>query len=128
VVAVRDRLVAAARPVDVGGLMGSAGAPVIACCGVPTVDGQHVIVDVIPVRMVEVSVVDEVDVPVVDHCDMAAARSMNVIVILVGVMLVAHHPERYAIGRASEAGGMTHADAAVARPQALPARAGLLLP
>ncbi len=79
VVAVRDRLVTAAGPMDVVG--GVARARVARAAGVRMafVDAEDVVVHVVAVRVAQVPVLDEVDVALVDDGDMAAARTVDVL-------------------------------------------------
>ena len=86
VVAVGHLVVAAALAVDVGATVMRS----VAAVRVELVDRQPVLVDVIAVRMVEVPVVEEVDVAVVDNLRVAAAGSVDVLVGVVDVALVAH--------------------------------------
>ena len=97
VIAMGDRLVSAARAVDVLGVVELLAGALVAPVGVSRVDGQRMVIDMVAMRVVEVAVVDEVDVAVVDDCDMAAARTMDVLVIVVGMVAVAHRHERYVI-------------------------------
>ncbi len=87
VVPVRDRLVAAARSVHVIGRVARARMSRPAAVGVLLVDRQDVVVQVVAVRMVQVPVVEEVDVSLVDDGHVAAARSVDVLVL---VRRVAH--------------------------------------
>ena len=118
VVAVRDRLVAAVRPVDVVG--GVAGARVAGAAGVRValVDAEDVIVHVVAVRVAQMPVLDEVDVPLVDDGDVAAAGAVDVLggCRRCGVIC----PLKVLL----EADGMSHAKAAVRAACRLPAGAG----
>ena len=78
VVAVRNGVVPAARPVLVPGT----GECFVAPVGVEVVDGQTVVVDVVPVGVVDVAVMEEVDVAFVDDRRVAAPGTMDVIVAL----------------------------------------------
>lgn len=99
VVAVRDRLVTATGTVDVFGRVPGARA-VAAALRVRGIHRDHVLVDVIAVRVVQVPVVDEVDVALVDHGQMAAAGAVDVTV-LGGVGTGAGHRRGTVIGRAA---------------------------
>ena len=81
VVAVRDRLVAAAGAVDMAGLMTPAAMVRRAAVGVVSGDVDHVIVDMILMRVVEVTIVQIVDVAAVAHGRVAATRTMPVSVV-----------------------------------------------
>ena len=95
VVAVGHLVVAAALAVDVGAAVMRS----VAAVRVELVDRQPVLVDVIAVRMVEVPVVEEVDVAVVDNLRVAAAGSVDVLVGVVDVALVAHFRDGTPPGR-----------------------------
>jgi len=84
VVAVRDRLVAAAGAMDMAGLVTTAAMVRSAAVGVVSRDVDHVLVDMILMRMVEVTIVQEVDVAAVAHGGVAATRTM--LVSMVGVV------------------------------------------
>lgn len=88
VVAVRDRWMPATRTVHVSGVV--PGAPMLgrACIGIRPRHADRVLVHVIAVGMVQMPVVDVVDVTVVPHGDVAAVRSVHVLV--VRVRLAAH--------------------------------------
>jgi hypothetical protein len=77
---VGDRLVAAVRPVPMAGVVSRV--PVVpgAAVGVLLVDRDHVVVDVVAVRMVQMTVVQEVQVRLVDDRGMPAARAVDVLV------------------------------------------------
>ena len=79
VIAVRDRLVAAVRPVHVGGFVTVARVAGTAGVRMAVVDAEHVIVDVVAVRVSQVAVLDEVDVALVDDGDVPAAGAVDVL-------------------------------------------------
>jgi hypothetical protein len=79
VVAVGDRLVAAAGAVDVAGFVAGAGVG-LAALGVGGADFDGALVHVPIVGVVEVAVVEVVDVIAVADSGVAAARAVNVIV------------------------------------------------
>lgn len=78
VVAVRDRLVAAAGAVNMAGLMTPAAMVRSAAVRIVSRDVDHVLVDMILVRMVEVTIVQILDVAAVAHGRVAATRAMPV--------------------------------------------------
>ena len=81
VVAVRDRLVAAAGAMDMAGFMTPAAMVRSAAVGVVSGDVDHVLVDMILMRMVKVAIVQIVDVAAVAHGRVAATRPMLVSVV-----------------------------------------------
>jgi hypothetical protein len=87
VIAVGHRLVAAARAVDVGRVVDLARMSRGAVRGVLAADGERVFVDVIAVYVVEVAVVEEVLVTFVLDRGMPTAGSVNVRMVLVGLVL-----------------------------------------
>jgi hypothetical protein len=80
-VGVRNRLVAAAGTMDMTGLV--AAAAMVRCAVVGVVAGHldHVLVDMILMRMVEVAIVQIVDVAAVAHRGVATTRTMLVSVV-----------------------------------------------
>ncbi len=86
VVAVGDRVVAAARAVDVVGLVGAARVVGRTGRGVRRADRERVVVDVVAVCAVEVAVVEVVDVAVVLDGLVAAARAVSVLAVVVVVL------------------------------------------
>jgi hypothetical protein len=88
VVAVRDRLMAAARPVPVGLIMSAAVVARGAVGGVRRVHRQHVLVHVVAVDIVEVAVVQVVRVPLMLDGGVPAAGA--VLVVVVRVRVAAH--------------------------------------
>lgn len=82
-VPVRHHLVSAAGAVPVRGNMAVARVIGRADVGMLGIDGHDVFIDVIPVRVVEMPVVQVVDVAVVQDCAVAAARPVLVWVVLV---------------------------------------------
>jgi hypothetical protein len=89
VVSVRHGLVTAVRSVDVAGLVTIGRLGVIGLVG--CVDGDHVLIDMVLVRMMQVAVVQVVGVTVMVDGGVAAVRSVNVIVAGVGGVLVRAH-------------------------------------
>jgi hypothetical protein len=92
VLTVRDRFVAAARSMPMAGVVPRV--PVVpgTAVGVPLVDRDHVVVDVVAVRMMQMTVVQEVQVRLVDDRGMPAARPVDVLVpTLVDVMVGCAH-------------------------------------
>ena len=84
VVTVRDGFVAATGAMDVAGLVAAAFVLGRAAVGVGGRDGDHVLVDVVAMRMVQVAVVQVVDMTVMPDGRVAAAGAMGVV--MVGVM------------------------------------------
>jgi len=84
VVTVRDGFVAATGAMDVAGLVAAAFVLGRAVVGVGGRDGDHVLVDVVAVRMMQVAVVQVVDMTVMPDGRVAAAGAMGVV--MVGVM------------------------------------------
>ncbi len=80
VIAVRDRGVATARPMDVIRRMAAAGVGGRAGVGVRRAHGDHMLVDVIAVRVMQAAVVQVADMVVVLHGHMAATGAVDVIV------------------------------------------------
>lgn len=89
VVAVGDRLVAAALAMTVDGVVRAARVLRRAVPRVPAVDGEPVLVHVIAMMMVQVTVVQVVDMPLVIDGGVAAASGVDVV--SVGVVLGAAH-------------------------------------
>lgn len=89
VVTVRHRLVAAVRSVDVVGRVGTAGVVGRAGPRVGVADGDDVLVHMVLVRVMQMTVVEEVDVAVVADCGVAAALAVDMVVVVMDVM-VAH--------------------------------------
>lgn len=73
---VRDGLMAAAGAMSVRGHMTAAGMPGGACIRVDGAYLEYMFIDVIPVRVVQMAVVQIVHMSVVEHAGVAAARSM----------------------------------------------------
>ena len=88
VVAVRNGLVPTARAMVMRDVMAAANMTRRALDGVGAIDFEPMLVDVIPVRMVEVSVVKIVNVVIVANCSMPAPGSM---LMFVGIMDVVAH-------------------------------------
>ena len=84
VVTVRDGFVATTGTMDVAGLVAAAFVLGRAAVGVGGRDGDHVLVDVVAMRMVQVTVVQVVDMTVMPDGRVAAAGAMGVV--MVGVM------------------------------------------
>ena len=78
VVGVRNRLVAAAGTVDMTGFVSAAAMVRSAAVGVLPGDVDHVLVDMILMRVVEVTIVQIIDVAVVANGGVAASRPMLV--------------------------------------------------
>jgi hypothetical protein len=93
VVAVRDGRMPAARPVHVATLVALARVAASTRCWVIRVDGDHALIDVASMLVVEVAVVEVVDVAVVKHGAMSAVGAMHVIVPLVD-RVGAHRDEK----------------------------------
>jgi hypothetical protein len=87
-IAVGHGRVAAARPVDVRGIVRAARVAGLAAAAVRVVDGDDVLVHVVPVDVVEVAVVQIVDVPLVLDSRVAAARAVRVRVSFVHLVLL----------------------------------------
>lgn len=84
VVTVRDGFVAATGAMDVAGLVTAAFVLGRAAVGVGGRDGDHVLVDVVAMRMVQVAVVQVIDMAIMADGRVAAAGAMGVV--MVGVM------------------------------------------
>ena len=84
VVTVRDGFVAATGAMDVAGLVAAAFVLGRAAVGVGGRDRDHVLVDVVAMRMVQVAVVQVIDMTVMADGRVAAAGAMGVV--MVGVM------------------------------------------
>ena len=82
-VAVRDGLVTATGTMNVG-----AGLPIGAAIRVLGADCDHVLVDVIAMRVMQVAVVQVIDVSIVTNGSVAAARAMLVGVIGMNLVVV----------------------------------------
>lgn len=83
VIAVGHRLMAAAGAVDMARFVPGAVVVGGAGIGVRRADLDHMLVDVIPMRVMQVTVMQVIDVIAVAHGGMAAARAMLVVVIFV---------------------------------------------
>jgi hypothetical protein len=92
VVAMRHRLMSAAGAMDVA--RGMAGAAVIrrASIGISLGNLDHMLVDVIPVHVVEVTIMEIVHMAVVADGRMTAAFAVNVAVALMVGQITARHP------------------------------------
>lgn len=82
-VAVRHCFMAASRPMHVVGRMPTARMLGRADVGVDGSHGKHMFVHMIPMRMVQVAVVQIVNMAFVAHGDVAAARAVLVVMVLV---------------------------------------------
>lgn len=91
VVTVGHRFVSAAGTVAMAGLMPGAGVIRRAAIGVAIADLQHVLVNVIAVRMVKVSVVKVINVIAVANGGMSAVGAVHVIVIVVVLVIAGGH-------------------------------------
>lgn len=89
VVAVRHRFVAAARPVHMTGAMAGTVMLRRAAVRVGGADGDHVLIDMVAMHVVQMAVVQEIDMVFVTHCSMAALRAM--LVVVMGVLGAAGH-------------------------------------
>jgi hypothetical protein len=89
-VAVRDRLVPAIGAVDMvrGVAVGALAA--VAAVRIAVADADHMLVDMISVRVVEMPAVQIIDMPLVAHGRMAAARPVGVRMIAMDVVLARH--------------------------------------
>jgi hypothetical protein len=93
VVAVRHGFVAAAYAVDMARFVAAAVVLRGTRVGVRGVDGQHMFVDMIAVRMMQVPVVQIIRVPIMFHRRMAAASAVLMVVIgmrFTGLRLIGH--------------------------------------
>lgn len=91
VVTMRHGLMAATRTVDMTRLVTTATVLGRATGGVGLRDGNHVFVDVVAVRMVQVTIMQIVDMAFVADGGVAAARTMLVVVVVVvGQVALAH--------------------------------------
>ena len=89
VVAVRHRFMPAARPMHMTGAM--AGTVVLrrAAVRVGGADGDHVLVDMVAMHVMQVAVMQEIDVAFVAHRRVTALRA--VLVVVMGVLRAAGH-------------------------------------
>lgn len=92
VIAVRHGLVAASRPMPVIAIVTRTAMLGRAAVRVVCAHGDHVLVDMIVVRVVQVSVVEIVDVTVMSYGRMAAPWTMLMGMILVNRVIVGHWP------------------------------------
>lgn len=83
-IAMRHGLVAAAGAVHVVGWMAAASVAGGARCRIRCIDGNHVLVDMVAVRVVQVAIVQVVDVAVVLYGGVPAAGAMDVGMFCVG--------------------------------------------
>lgn len=90
VIAMRDRLVAAIRPVNVPGIMARAGLAVIAGVRVLGADLDDMLVDMIAMRMMEMAIMQIIHMVAVADGSVAAALAVLMRVIMVDVAIVAH--------------------------------------
>jgi hypothetical protein len=90
VIAVRDSVVPTSGPVDVGIVVAPARMRRRAVGGVRAADGEAVLIDVIAMRMMEMSVVEIVLVPIVLDLFVTASGAVLVLVIVVLLVVVAH--------------------------------------
>ena len=101
VVTVRDGFVATTGTMDVVGLMAAALVLGGAAVGIGGRDGDHVLVDVVAMRMVQVTVVQVVDMTVMPDGRVAAAGAMGVVMVgVMGQLAFAHDDLLSAIGDA----------------------------
>ena len=91
VVTVGDCLVAAIRAVAMAGRMPFDGLFGGALRGIPGADLQHVFVNVIPVRRMQMSVVKIIDMTVMFDGRMAAAPAVHVGMQLMKITVIAHY-------------------------------------
>ena len=96
VVAVWHGLVPAARSVNVTGFVTPAVMVRRALIGIGRAHGDHVLVDMVPMRMMEMPVVQVIDVTVVFYRRVPATRAMFVIVIR--MFLAAHRESPSGVG------------------------------
>ena len=80
VVAMRPGLVTAARPVDMVRVMSTAAVGRRAVRRVGRGDRDHMLIDVIPVRMMQMTIVEVIDVSLVDDGLVAAIGTVDMIV------------------------------------------------
>jgi hypothetical protein len=90
VVAVRDRVVAAPRAMGVVGRVPAAGVLGRAIARIGATDGEHVLVDMVLVDVVEMPIVQVVRVAVVLDGGMAAPRPVGMVVIGMRDVVLAH--------------------------------------
>jgi hypothetical protein len=90
-VAMRHGGVPATRPMHVIGRVCSAGMPWRARVGVRRRDGNHVLIHVITVRVVQVAVMKIVDMSFMHDGHMSAVRSVLVIMVLMVLMVASCH-------------------------------------
>jgi hypothetical protein len=86
VVAVGNGLVAAAGAMDVGGIVGCTGVAAGAGVGVSSGDFERAFVEVAVVGLVEMTVVEIVGMVAMLDGEVAAIRTVDVVVVFVGVM------------------------------------------
>lgn len=89
VVAVRHRFVAAAGPMHMTGAM--AGTVMLRCAAVRVggADGDHVLVDMVAMHVMQMAVMQEIDMAFVAHRGMTALRA--VLVVVMGVLGATGH-------------------------------------
>ena len=130
-IAMRDRVVPASGAVDMAGVVLVTGVAGGTGVGVRRADRDHVLVDVIPVWVVQVAVVGEVDMTVVNDRGVAAAGAVDMVVCVVlrHMGTVSGRVEqRRATLLASEPGWVPHAEPCDATLDRLPARPRVALP
>jgi hypothetical protein len=91
VVAMRHRLVTAAGAVDMASLMPGALVVGGAGVGIRRADLDHMFIDMVPMRVMQMAVMQVIDVIAMANGGMAAARAMLVIVVLVMGMGAVRH-------------------------------------
>ena len=87
VIPMRNGLVTAAWPVDMVRVMPTAAVVRRAVSRVGRRDRDHVLIDVIPVRMMQVTIVEVIDVPFVNDGLVAATGAVDVVVRLMGLTI-----------------------------------------
>ena len=91
VVTVRNSLMPATWPMSVRMVVTNVVCYRVATIRIRVADFDHMLINVITMRMMKVSVMQVIDVIAMLHCDMATAGSMCVIVVFVmGQLAIAH--------------------------------------
>jgi hypothetical protein len=103
-VAVRYRRMAAVGPVHVAGWVAAGLRHRSAAVGMVGIDGDHMLVDVPAVRVVEMAVVEVVDVALVPHLRVSTVGPMLMIVVVVPLAVASAHRARSLFRGAAAAG------------------------
>jgi len=91
VVAMRNRLVTASRPMDVSLVVADMTGQRVAAGRVGFAHFDHMLIDMIAMRMMKMSIVQIIDMVPVFYSQMAAARAVRVVVMLVVRQIAVRH-------------------------------------